>query len=89
MKQSFIIHKKYLVLIVGLLFCVYHVQAQTLPYQFSNNSPYADSEIYVAVVGIVDTTHCWIDCKTSTVKQMQVSDNSVTGPVYGGNKGPE
>lgn len=88
MKYPFNIHKKYLIPLAGLLLSVHYCLAQTLPYQFSNNSPFADTEIYVAVVGKVDTTHCWIDCKTGEVKTMQVSDNTVTGPVYGGNKGP-
>ena len=81
-------NKKTIVLLVVLLSYIATTYSQTLPYQFKNNSPFADNEIYVAVVGKVDTTHCWIDCKTGTVNLMQVTDNTITGPVYGGNKGP-
>jgi hypothetical protein len=81
-------NKKYLVLFLALVFFVVNATTQTLPYQFKNNSPFPDNEIFVAVVGIVDSNHCWIDCKTSLVKPMLLTDNTVQGPVYGGNKGP-
>ena len=62
-------------------------QAQTLPYQITNNSDYSDSEVYVAIVGITGG-HVWVDPVTGQVHQMSQSDNTVPGPVYGGNMGP-
>jgi uncharacterized protein YjdB len=62
--------------------------SQTIPYTFNNNSGYADNTIYVGMVGIINGSHVWLDCKTSTVKTMNTSDNTVTGPVYSGNMGP-
>jgi len=79
---------KHVFLFISLLFIIKSVEAQTLPYQFKNNSSFSDSEIFVAVVGIVNSNNCWIDCKTSTVNSMLVTDNTILGPVYGGNKGP-
>ncbi|MBI3883137.1 MAG: hypothetical protein HY305_02705 [Sphingobacteriales bacterium] len=66
--------------------------AQNIPFTFQNNSPYADNELYVAVLG-EDLTgppgaHIWVDCKTGIQKLMSPSFNTVTGPIYGGNRGP-
>jgi hypothetical protein len=60
----------------------------TVPFTLSNNSTYADANVYVAVVGIVNGNHVWIDTKTGTVRLMNASDNTVAGPVIGGNQGP-
>lgn len=60
---------------------------QCVPYTFSNHSEYADDDIYLAVVGITDG-HVWIDCKTGNLHPMEVSDNTLPGPVPNGNKGP-
>ncbi|WP_125722024.1 beta-1,3-glucanase family protein [Flavobacterium ustbae] len=61
-----------------------------IPFTVSNNSPFADSELYVAIVGIDYTTgnHVWVNAKTSQVLPMNASYNTVTGPTYGGNTGP-
>lgn len=59
----------------------------TLPYTFKNTSEFPDEDIYVAVVGI-SGGHVWLDCKTSTLHQMNISDNTVLGPVINGNMGP-
>ncbi|SFD87604.1 Por secretion system C-terminal sorting domain-containing protein [Chitinophaga sp. CF118] len=65
------------------------VQAQTtFPFTLSNNSTYADGNVYVAIVGIVNGNHVWIDTKTGAVNLMNVSNNTVAGPVIGGNQGP-
>jgi hypothetical protein len=65
------------------------VQAQTtVPFTLSNNSTYADGNVYVAIVGIVNNNHVWIDTKTGAVNLMNVSNNTVAGPVIGGNQGP-
>jgi hypothetical protein len=62
----------------------------TFPFEIVNNSPFADSELYVAVVGIDYTTnaHVWIDPKTSRVFPMDRSYNTVPGPTPLGDLGP-
>jgi len=66
-----------------------NVQAQTtVPFTLSNNSTYADGNVYVAIVGIVNGNFVWIDPKTSAVNLMSVSNNTVHGPVINGNTGP-
>lgn len=65
------------------------VQAQTtVPFTLRNNSAYADGNVYVAVVGIINDNHVWIDPKTGAVNLMNVSNNTVPGPVINGNQGP-
>jgi hypothetical protein len=60
----------------------------TVPFTLYNNSSYTDANVYVAVVGIVNGNHVWIDAKTGSVRLMNVADNTVSGPVIGGNQGP-
>jgi len=60
----------------------------TVPFTLNNNSAYTDANIYVGVVGIINDNHVWIDAKTGAVHLMNVSDNSVPGPVINGNQGP-
>lgn len=60
----------------------------TVPYTFYNNSQFTDANVYVAIVGIVNGNHSWIDCKTGTVRLMQTSDNTVQGPIINGDGGP-
>lgn len=65
------------------------VQAQSaVPFTLYNNSAYADNNVYVAIVGIINDNHVWIDPKTGTVNLMNVADNTVPGPVINGNQGP-
>jgi hypothetical protein len=52
------------------------------------NPTIADANIFVAVVGIQNGNHVWIDTKTGAVRLMNASDNTVQGPVIGGNQGP-
>lgn len=59
-----------------------------VPFTFSNNSAFSDANVYVAVVGIINGNHVWIDAKTGGVRLMNASDNTVAGPVLGGNQGP-
>ena len=66
--------------------------AQNVPFTFKNTSTFADADLYIAIVG-EDLTgppgaHVWVDCKTGVQKPMSPSYNTITGPVYGGNKGP-
>ncbi|MFB9058204.1 beta-1,3-glucanase family protein [Mariniflexile ostreae] len=70
-----------------MLFFGLTVQAQTLPYEIANNSIYPDHEVFVAIVGITDG-HVWVDATTGQVNNMNTSNNTVSGPVINGNKGP-
>jgi hypothetical protein len=60
----------------------------TVPFTLFNNSSYTDANVYVAVVGIINGNFVWIEPKTGTVRLMNASDNTVAGPVIGGNQGP-
>ncbi|WP_108869644.1 beta-1,3-glucanase family protein [Aquimarina aquimarini] len=73
---------------IGLLLLLCSItQAQTLPYEIANNSKYPDNEVFIAIVGITDG-HVWVDPVTSQVHPMDLSNNTVQGPVIGGNLGP-
>lgn len=73
--------------LLGLGFsCAVYAQS-TLPYTFVNHSSFPDDQVYIAVIGITGG-HVWIDGSNGQVKQMSASDNTVQGPVNGGNKGP-
>ncbi len=76
-----------LLLSLGVLATRAAAAVSEVPYTFVNRSTYSDDQVYVAVVGITQG-HVWIDPVTSQVKPMSPSDNSVQGPVTGGNKGP-
>ena len=63
----------------------------TVPFVFQNTSPFADNDLYVAIVGeslVAPSQGIWIDCKTSAVMPMSSAYNTVKGPAYGGNMGP-
>jgi hypothetical protein len=60
----------------------------TVPFTFTNNSTFTDANIFVAVVGIVNGNHVWIDTRTSTVRIISTSDNTVQGPIINGDGGP-
>jgi hypothetical protein len=60
----------------------------TVPYTFYNNSQFTDANIYIAIVGIVNGSHSWIDAKTGAVRPMQNSDNTIQGPIVNGDAGP-
>jgi hypothetical protein len=65
------------------------LQAQpTVPFTLHNNSAYADGNVFVAVIGIINGNFVWINPKTSTVNLMNVANNTVPGPVINGNMGP-
>jgi hypothetical protein len=60
-----------------------------LPFQINNASPFADTDLYVAIVGIdMNDNHVWINPTNSQVLPMSSSYNTVTGPTYSGNTGP-
>ncbi|MCB2406671.1 beta-1,3-glucanase family protein [Hymenobacter lucidus] len=61
----------------------------SIPFTIANTSPFADSELYVAIVGIDPAgNHVWINAANSQVLPMSASYNTVTGPTYNGNTGP-
>lgn len=70
-----------------LLFLTVIGSSQTLPYTFTNDSDYPDDQVYVAIVGITGG-HVWVDPIDGSVHQMSLADNTVAGPVNGGNMGP-
>ncbi|MBX0291825.1 carbohydrate-binding protein [Hymenobacter sp. HSC-4F20] len=61
----------------------------SIPFTIANNSPFPDSDLYVAIVGIDGAgNHVWINAANSQVLPMSPSYNTVTGPTYNGNTGP-
>jgi Beta-1,3-glucanase/Carbohydrate binding module (family 6)/Secretion system C-terminal sorting domain len=61
----------------------------SIPFTIANNSPYADSDLYVAIVGKdAAGNHLWINAANGQVLPMSSSYNTVTGPTYNGNTGP-
>jgi hypothetical protein len=75
-------------LLLSFLFVNLTWSQTTVPFTLYNNSAFTDANVYVAVVGIINDNHVWLDTKTGTVRLMSVSDNTVAGPVIGGNQGP-
>jgi len=74
-------------LAIALILGAFHPVFASIPFHFANRSSYADDQVYVAVIGEIGG-HVWIDPATSAVHPMSESDNTVKGPVIGGNKGP-
>ncbi len=77
-----------LVLICGLMTIASAFAQSTVPFTLYNNSTFTDANIFVAVVGKQGGNHVWIDTRTSTVRLMQSSDNTVQGPIINGDGGP-
>ena len=61
----------------------------SIPFTINNTSPFADTDLYVAIVGIdPSNNHVWINAANSQVLPMSSSYNTVTGPTINGNTGP-
>src|SRR6188508_2791674 len=62
----------------------------TVPFTVVNrsNPAIADANIFVAVVGMQNGNHVWLDTKTGQIRLMNVADNTVAGPTPNGNQGP-
>jgi hypothetical protein len=76
-------------LILTLLLTTGGVKAQSpIPYTFTNNSAYADANVYIAIIGIVNGNSVWVNPKNGSVNVLSTSNNTVPGPVIGGNQGP-
>jgi hypothetical protein len=88
MKTSTSLSRRMALLLLSFLFVNYTWSQSTVPFTFNNNSAYTDANVYVAVVGIINDNHVWLDTKTGAVRLMNVADNTVAGPVIGGNQGP-
>ncbi|WP_310397807.1 beta-1,3-glucanase family protein [Hymenobacter sp.] len=60
-----------------------------IPFTVANTSPFADSDLYVAIVGLDNAgNHIWVNARNSAVVPMDRSYNTVLGPTYNGNTGP-
>ncbi|OON67849.1 beta-1,3-glucanase family protein [Hymenobacter sp. CRA2] len=78
-----------LTLLLGALLPLSSWAQTSIPFTIANNSPYPDSDLYVAIVGKdAAGNHLWINAATSQVLPMSSSYNTVTGPTYNGNTGP-
>lgn len=53
--------------------------SQAISFEIKNNSPYPESEIYVAIVGRNATQNVFVDLKTGTQNPMDVSYNTING----------
>tara|TARA_B100000508_G_C11458482_1_gene277975 strand:- start:808 stop:2373 length:1566 start_codon:yes stop_codon:yes gene_type:complete len=79
--------------LVIMMFCLGSVNlfAQSFPVTIVNHTGTPDSNIFVCVVGQDLTTnknYIWIDLTTGQQKPMKLSNNTVQGPIYNGDKGP-
>jgi len=76
-------------LLLGVLLPLLGRAQGSMPFTIANNSPYPDTDLYVAIVGIDGTgNHVWINAQNGQVLPMSSSYNTVTGPTYNGNTGP-
>ncbi|WP_158975644.1 beta-1,3-glucanase family protein [Cellulophaga sp. L1A9] len=67
-----------------LSFVSYQLIAQlTIPYTFENNSGYRDDEIYIGLVGKIESTgDVWMELTNSTIQEMDPSYNTISGPEW-------
>ncbi len=61
----------------------------SIPFTINNTSPFADADLYVAIVGLDPAgNHVWVNAANSQVLPMSPGYNTVTGPTINGNTGP-
>ncbi|MBQ0735571.1 beta-1,3-glucanase family protein [Aquimarina celericrescens] len=79
-----------LFLAIMLCFSAFTIMAQRLPYTIENNSEFQDNEVFVAVVGeeLPGGKFIWVDPANGQINRMSRSDNTIQGPIIGGNQGP-
>jgi len=78
-----------LTFLLGVLLPLSSFAQGSIPFTIANTSPFADTDLYVAIVGIDPAgNHVWINAANSQVLPMSSSYNTVTGPTYNGNTGP-
>ncbi len=80
--------KRVAIMISFMLLSALAYSQPTVPFSFTNSSTFSDANVYVAIVGMVGGNHVWIDAKNSSVRTMSTADNTVQGPIYGGDGGP-
>jgi hypothetical protein len=79
----------FLLLLLGALLPLSGRAQGSIPFTIANNSPFPDTDLYVAIVGIDGAgNHVWINAANGQVLPMSSSYNTVTGPTYNGNTGP-
>ncbi|MCI1186751.1 beta-1,3-glucanase family protein [Hymenobacter sp. DH14] len=79
----------FLVLLTGVLLPRHSHAQGSIPFTINNTSPFADTDLYVAIVGIdPSNNHVWINAANGQVLPMSSSYNTVTGPTINGNTGP-
>ncbi|MGY3087234.1 hypothetical protein ACVWYF_000260 [Hymenobacter sp. UYAg731] len=89
MKKSALFSFFGLLLFVGGLLPRTGLAQGSIPFTINNTSPFADTDLYVAIVGIdPSNNHVWINAANSQVLPMSTSYNTVTGPTINGNTGP-
>ncbi|HUP12821.1 MAG TPA: beta-1,3-glucanase family protein [Niastella sp.] len=86
--RTFTKSRRMVFLLFSFLFINNIFSQPTVPFTFSNNSAFTDANVFVAVVGIINDNHVWLDTKNGAVHLMNAADNTVAGPVIGGNQGP-
>ncbi|WP_044003836.1 beta-1,3-glucanase family protein [Hymenobacter swuensis] len=76
-------------LLLGALLPLLGRAQGSIPFTIANNSPFPDSDLYVAIVGLdLSGRHVWVDARTSQILPMDRSYNTALGPTYDGNTGP-
>ena len=89
MKNSFLLALAGLLSLLGALLPGRALAQGSIPFTINNTSPFSDSELYVAIVGLdLSGNHVWVNARNSQVLPMDRSYNTVLGPTYSGNTGP-
>ncbi|MCC3156576.1 beta-1,3-glucanase family protein [Hymenobacter sp. 15J16-1T3B] len=89
MKKTTLLWSALTVLLTALLGPLGAWAQGSIPFTIANNSPFPDTDLYVAIVGIDGAgNHVWINAANSQVLPMSSSYNTVTGPTISGNTGP-
>ncbi|HMB01462.1 MAG TPA: glycoside hydrolase family 64 protein [Spirochaetota bacterium] len=58
------------------------LSSNMLPYLIDNQSGYADTEIFIAVVGLSGGQGVWVDCAASQLYNINESYNTISGPAH-------
>lgn len=89
MKSKFILALAGLLGVLGALLPGRALAQGSIPFTINNTSPFADGDLYVAIVGIdPNNNHVWVNAANSQVLPMSPGYNTVTGPTINGNTGP-
>ena len=89
MKSAFLRTLAGLLSVLGALLPGGALAQGSIPFTINNTSPFADGDLYVAIVGLdPSNNHVWINAANSQVLPMSPGYNTVTGPTVNGNTGP-